>query len=139
MNRYTGLLLVLLFAGCSSPSNQFNIKAGFYRVGDPREKAIWDILDKSSVTVTLSGHAGISLPAKTGKGWDNNLSIEQLRKRLESVSCRDQATVFEEKNVTGQSQLQKKVIALLKELGFKTIIIQTAHSAGIIIDEVIRN
>ena len=138
MKRLSTVFLLILLAGCSSPK-EFDFKTGFYEAGHPQEKALWDALGKSSVTVTLSGHAGISLPSTTGKGWDNNLSIEQLKNRLEEVSDRRQATILEEKNFTGQDQLDQKVTALLKELGFKTVIIQRCNGQGTVVENVIRN
>lgn len=131
-------MLFALLSGCSSDS-QFNFSPGFYEARHPQEDAIWDALEKSSVTVYLSGHAGISLPTKTGKGWEENLSIEQLRKRIEEVADRRQSTILEGKNFTGENQADKKVIKLLKELGFKTIIVQGSHSRGTLIIKVIRN
>lgn len=138
MRRHLYVLLIILIAGCT-PKTQFDFKPGFYEAGHPQEDALWDALEKSSVIVTLSGHAGITLPAKTGKGWDNNLSIEQLKKRLEDVSDRRQAIILEEKNFTGQNQLDQKVASLLKELGFKTVVIQVCHGQGTVIERVIRN
>ena len=67
------------------------------------------------------------------------MSIERLRTRLSSINNRQQATIMEEKNFTGQNQLDKKVAALLKELGFKTVIIQVCDSQGTLIEEVINN
>jgi biopolymer transport protein ExbD len=123
----------------AAESYHFGFKPGFYEAGHPQEDALWDALGKSSVTITLSGHAGITLPAKKGKGWDNNLSLEQLKKRLEGVSDIRQAIILEEKNFTGQDQLDQKVSHLLKKLGFKTIIIQVCHGQGTVIKEVITN
>ena len=138
MKRPSSVFLLILLAGCSS-TKEFDFTPGFYEAGHQQEKALWDALGKSSVTVTLSGHAGISLPSKTGNGGDDKLSIEQLKKRLEDVSNRKQATIFEEKNFTGKNQLDQKGASLLKELGFKTVIIQIGHGQGTVIEDVIRN
>ena len=138
MKPFFYTIMIMLATGCAS-QKQFGFKPGFYEAGDPQEVALENALEKSSVIVTLSGHAGITLPAKTGEGWDNNLSIEQLRERLQDITDRKQATILEEKNFTGQNQLDKKVANLLKELGFETIIIQICHGQGTVIEKVIRN
>lgn len=138
MRNIVVVLLIMLISGCSS-TRPFDFKPGFYEAGHPMEDALWEVLRRSSVTVTLSGHAGISFPAESGKGWESNISIEWLKARLKTITNRQQATILEEKNFTGQDQLDKKVVSLLRELGFKVIIIQVAHSFGTIIEDVIRN
>ena len=129
-----GIFLIII-AGCRN--TEIFIEPGFYEAGCPQEDAVYEFLNRSSVTVTLSGHAGISMPNE--KGWDNNISIKQLKARLEKIADKRQITILEEKNYTGQNQLDKKVVSLLKKLDFKIIIIQVAHSGGTIIEQIIKN
>ena len=138
MKRFSYALLIILIAGCVC-QKQFDFKPGFYEAGHAQEGALSDALKNSSVTITLSGHNGITLWSQKEKKWDNNLSIEELKNRLVGVADKRQANILEEKNFTGQNQLEQKVAKLLKELGFKTVIIQVAHGAGTEIEEVIRN
>lgn len=118
---------------------QFDFAPGDYEPGKPQTDALEAALEKSSVIVNLSWHAGISLPSETGKGWDNKLSIGQLKARLEKIKDKRQAKILEEKNYTGEGQEEEKVIKVMKELGFKTIIVQVCHSRFIVIDNVIKN
>jgi len=72
--------------------------------------------------------------------WIDKRSIEELKTRLKKIKDRQQATILEGKGFTGQHKLSKKVIVLLKKLGFKIIIIRVANSHGAIeLRDVIRN
>ena len=133
MSKIAILVLSFLFlSGCTkhcTSFRKFDFKPGLYELDHPKLHALDDALGESSVTVGLSGHAGISFPAnaKDGKG---GISIVQLRNRLEKILERRQATILLEKNFTGEFQLDKKVLSLLKELGFKIVIIRIAVSEG---------
>jgi len=138
MNRFFMCFLILLIAGCSK-TRFFNFEAGFYRALHPKEKAIWKALSRSCVTINLGENTNISISKETGKGGGNNLSFEELKDRIEKIKDRHQITILEEKNFNPKGGLDNKIISHLKILGFKTIIIQAAHSEGILIVKVIRN
>lgn len=131
------LLIALMGAGCASRKG-FVLKAGLYCYDHPQAGKVDDALNKSSACVYLSWHNNISLPPADENGeWENNMSVEQLGKRLKQIANRQQITILKAKNYSKQSQLEEKVMPVLKELGFRTIIVQQAHSRATIIEKVI--
>ncbi len=137
------IIIVAFFISsvCGIAGESFPFKRGVYRIGHPAEDAIFKALRKSSVRVHLSWHHGISLPAETGtgKGWENKMTITRLKERLEKIKDKQQGTILIGKNYQSEQQLEEKVVAIMKKLGFKTIVVQGCYSQGIIIVEVIKN
>ena len=114
------------------------VKAGYYEMGHPDEIAVAEFLGKSSVAVWLSWHNGISLENSSGKGWDNKLTLDQLKERLETIVDKTQAVIVLEKNFTGENKEDEAVADLLVQLGFETIVVQSCHSNATVIDKIIR-
>lgn len=120
-------------------SETTEVKAGYYEIGHPEQDAVNEFLSKSTVAVWLSWHNGISIESSSGKGWDNNLTLEQLRRRLDNTEDKTQAAIVLEKNFTGEDKEDEAVAALLKQIGFETIVVQSYHSSAIVIDKIIQN
>ena len=114
------------------------VKAGYYEMGHPDESAVAEFIGKSSVAVWLSWHNGISLENSSGKGWDNKLTLDQLKERLETIDDKTQAVIVLEKNFTGENKEDEAVADILVQLGFETIVVQSCQSKATVIDKIIR-
>jgi hypothetical protein len=132
------LLILALFSGCATTS-QFPFGPGVYKEGHPQERAFWDAIYKASVWVFLSGPSEIGLPWQTKGGGANDITIEELRARLQMIPGRQQAIIHEDPSFTNQKRVEEKVVALLSELGFKTVIVKTWHENDAMIKKVINN
>ena len=98
-------------------------------------------LKKSSVTVYLSKGDGIVVRlANSPKGDSKNLAVDQLPEQFDKIANREQATIVETKGFRpDKSQLDEQVEKILKQKGYRRIIVQTGNSRGILIRKVIMN
>lgn len=116
-----------------------SIKAGYYESDHPDHAQIDDFLGKSTVTIWLSSHNGISMERNDRKGWDNNLTLDQLKTRIETTEDKSHASIMLEKNFTQDNKEDESVAELLTKLGFQTIVVQSSHSSATVIEKIIRN
>ncbi|MEL6109645.1 MAG: hypothetical protein AAFU85_26855 [Planctomycetota bacterium] len=114
------------------------VTAGHYAVGHPEEASVAEFLRRSKVVVLLSGHNGITMESADGEGWDNQLSLDALRNRVEDAAEKTQATILLENNFAGDSNEDDDVVELLKQVGFETIVVQSSHSNATVIDRIVR-
>lgn len=121
------------------PEETTRFKAGYDESNHPDHAQIDELLRKSTVTVWLSGHNGISIERIDRKGWDRNLTLDQLKTRIETAADKSQASIVLEKNFTGENKEDESVAELLTQMGFETIVVESAHSSATVIDKIIRN
>lgn len=115
------------------------LQAGYYELDHPAESSVAEFPGKSKVSVWLSGHNGISLESASGEGWDNNLTLDQLKNRLEKTEDKTQAAIMLEKNFSGENKEDEAVSELLMQIGFETIVVQSCHSSATVIDKIIKS
>jgi len=151
------LVSLTLLSGCSKKESHFgatttssqieaglgnldDVKAGRYGIEDPRTRPIELVLARADFIVHLSGRERVTLFRKENSDLLHDLTIEQLRVHAKATGARQLATVLQGKDyfASGPDAPDVQVVRLLKELGFKVIVVQTAHSSDLVIDEVIR-
>ncbi len=116
----------------------FDCDAGYYGEDHPQIDEIWDALESSTITITLSNNVKISYFRRYGQRQWDNIPFKELVTKLKSIEDRQQVIVFKEHNYTDKNDYLEKVVSLLQRLEYETIIIQADVKSGADIEKVIR-
>lgn len=133
------LLLLSCFAlGCESepltspssqPSSSFSV--GTWTLADPEYDRLHDAIIKADAIIVLGPDSSIEIYDTSSNDWQDVASMEQLRKRLESVSGRSLISIGTQRAISPtseESELIQQITDAASDLGFATIVVTQDHS-----------